>query len=745
MSIEGIVTEYECACALKQMNNNKSPGSDGLTTEFFKIFWNDIKQFYVKSLNYSFETGNLTTLQKQGIISLLPKKDKDLCNLNNWRPLTLLNTDYKIATKAIANRIKKYLPNIINCSQTGFIKGRYIGENIRLVQETIEKLDDENMPGLLFFADFEKAFDSVSHKYIIECLKTFNFGPDIIKWVKCFYQGANSCVQNAGVMSDFFSVSRGVRQGCPLSPYLFILCIEILSSTLNKDQDITVIKINGREFKCTMFADDATFAMDGSLKSFKALIQILDDFKLISGLKLNVNKTIILRVGSLRYTDIQHLKNIRFVWTSDSAKTLGIIFSTDKHKLIENNWIPKLNDFVNCLKRWNHRKLSLMGKVTVVKTFALPKLIYPLTVLNTPPVDILKQIKSEIFKFIWESKPDKIKRSTIMQDYKNGGLRMINIDYFIWALKAGWVKRIFDDSNKGIWKEFYIEKLNAFGGKVILESTLNTEDCSQIAKNNLFLRDVLTAWCKINENGSTKTVTKEIIWNNSQIKCNNNILFYRDWYDKGIKLTEHIYDFRTRQFYTVNQLKDLYGISENDFLKYYNIVSNIPKAWKNKLKTENHNILTEKINKALNAVTQQKGSVNKTLYNLQFKNATVNNIKAEEKWAKEFPQQELNWPQFYLMSFNCTIDVKLRNFQYKYLMRILPNNKYLFKCKLTPSVLCDFCSMQEETNFHLFWHCWYIQALWSKIQEILTFNNIDIQLNYFNISFGTSFKNKIKN
>ena len=73
-------------------------------------------------------------------------------------------------------------------------------------------------------------------------------------------------------------------------------------------------------------------------------------------------------------------------------------------------------------------------------------------------------------------------------------------------------------------------------------------------------------------------------------------------------------------------------------------------------------------------------------------------------------------------------------------MRILPNNKYLFKCKLTPSVLCDFCSMQEETNFHLSWHCWYIQALWSKIQEILIFNNIDIQLNYFNTSFGTSFK-----
>ena len=169
--------------------------------------------------------------------------------MNNWRPLTLLNTDYKIVTKAIANRIKKFLPKIIDCSQTGFIKGRNIGENIRLIQETIEMLEKENMPGLLFFADFEKAFDSISHKYIIKCLESFNFGTDIIKWVKCFYQGANSCVQNAGFMSNFFSISRGVRQGCPLSPYLFILCIEILSATLLNDSQITGIKINGKEFK----------------------------------------------------------------------------------------------------------------------------------------------------------------------------------------------------------------------------------------------------------------------------------------------------------------------------------------------------------------------------------------------------------------------------------------------------------------------------------------------------------------
>ena len=129
----------------------------------------------------------------------------------------------------------------------------------------------------------------------------------------------------------------------------------------------------------------------------------------------------------------------------------------------------------------------------------------------------------------------------------------------------------------------------------------------------------------------------------------------------------------------------MYNIHQKDFLKYCNIVSNISKEWKNKLKDENYNNLPKKINKALHIITQQKGSINKSLYKLQL---DVEKIKAEEKWTKEFPQQEMNWSQFYQMSFSCTVDVKLRNFNYKYLMRIIPNNRYLFKCKLVPSVLC---------------------------------------------------------
>ena len=154
-----------------------------------------------------------------------------------------MNIDYKIATKAIANRLKKIINKIISPNQIGFIKGRYIGENIRLIQEVIEHLNNTNKPGLLIFVDFEKAFDSVDHAFIIKSLKHFNFGNDLISWVKLFYTGIKGVIINNGHLSESFSIERGVRQGCPLSSFLFLICIEILSNFIAKCPEITGLNI----------------------------------------------------------------------------------------------------------------------------------------------------------------------------------------------------------------------------------------------------------------------------------------------------------------------------------------------------------------------------------------------------------------------------------------------------------------------------------------------------------------------
>ena len=203
------------------MPNNKTPGTDGFPTEFYTFFFQDFGQYLLSSFQHSFQNGRLSLDQRCGIINLIPKKDKDPLYLDNWRPISILNTDYKIIAKCLALRLKKVLQEIINSDQTGFLPGRYIGENIRLVLDMIDFTNTTNLPGLIFLADFEKAFDILEWDFLLQTLHFFGFGQDFITWIKVMYSDIKSCVLNNGHTSELFSLHRGLRQGCPLSPLLF--------------------------------------------------------------------------------------------------------------------------------------------------------------------------------------------------------------------------------------------------------------------------------------------------------------------------------------------------------------------------------------------------------------------------------------------------------------------------------------------------------------------------------------------
>ena len=180
---EGLLKEKECLEAVKLMESGKSPGTDGLPAEFYKVFWNDISSYLVSSLSdRSCEKGRLAITQRRGIISLIPKKDKALDELKNWRPITLLNCDYKIASKAIASRLKTVSPaGLIDNDQTGFLKGRSITENICQINNVISYTELKNIPGMLLFVDFENAFDTIEWSFVQQTLLCFGFGLSFIK------------------------------------------------------------------------------------------------------------------------------------------------------------------------------------------------------------------------------------------------------------------------------------------------------------------------------------------------------------------------------------------------------------------------------------------------------------------------------------------------------------------------------------------------------------------------------------
>ena len=164
----------------------------------------------IDCLNHGALQGELSISQRQGIISLIPKTDKDLLSLKNWCPISLLNTDYKIATKCIAKRLEKVLPLPIGSNQTGYIKGRFIGENIRLISDIIAQ--HENDQGMIFFLDFEKAFDSLEWDNLFRVLEEMNFGPSFRNWVHTFYHNISSCIVNNGHASEFIPLKKRVRQ-----------------------------------------------------------------------------------------------------------------------------------------------------------------------------------------------------------------------------------------------------------------------------------------------------------------------------------------------------------------------------------------------------------------------------------------------------------------------------------------------------------------------------------------------------
>ena len=249
--LEGPLLITELSNALKVMKNGKTPGIDGFPPEFFKVFWGNLKFFILRALNHAYECGEMSISLRQCIITCLPKGDKPRQFLKNFRPISLLSVIYKIGSSAIANRIKKILDYVISPEQSGFISGRYIGDSTRLIYDLMCYTDQKNIPGLLMLVDFEKAFDSVSWKFLYSVLKLLGFGSSIIQWIKTFNKNIKATIMQCGIMSEFFDIGKGCRQGDPIAPYLFIMCAQVLILMLKHNKSVRGITIGHTEFKLT--------------------------------------------------------------------------------------------------------------------------------------------------------------------------------------------------------------------------------------------------------------------------------------------------------------------------------------------------------------------------------------------------------------------------------------------------------------------------------------------------------------
>ena len=223
----------------------------------------------------------------------------------------------------------------------------------------------------------------------------------------------------------------------------------MLAEAVRRNKSIKGITIDEQEINISQYADDTTLILDGSRDSFTNSLQLLDLFGKFSGLRLNNKKTELMWIGANAGKEVDFCPEKGFKWVKDRVQALGVWLSTNPEITVEANYSERLTKVRKSLSCWELRRLSLLGKITVLKSLIVSQLVYILSPLPTNH-NAIGEIHSILFNFLWDGKGDKIKRDIMISDYENGGLRMIAIKLFNKALKLSWLKKYLD--TKKTWK-----------------------------------------------------------------------------------------------------------------------------------------------------------------------------------------------------------------------------------------------------------------------------------------------------
>jgi hypothetical protein len=285
----------ELYAALMEMRTGKSLGPDGIVLEFYRKFWDLLGEDYLQMINSSLQSGRFPPGVTQGMLALLHKGGIRQM-LTNWRPITLLNISYKIYAKALQMRLQPVLMDIISPDQSAFLPMRFILDNLLLTQETLAWAEYSKQPLVFLKLDFSKAYDMVDWPFLFQAMTAIGLPQEFNDMVRLLFQDASATVKVNGTPSEAFQIKRGVRQACPLAPYLFLVVSEVLNVMVMNDLREGRVRgiqlpVEDRQQIMAQYADDTSFILYGEESSVRNLIYTLKTFCLATGLVLNWTKS----------------------------------------------------------------------------------------------------------------------------------------------------------------------------------------------------------------------------------------------------------------------------------------------------------------------------------------------------------------------------------------------------------------------------------------------------------------------
>ena len=686
-------------------------------SNFGPVFWTDIKDIFFASVCYSRTVGELSTSQKQAIIKLLEKKDKDKRFIENWRPISLLNVDTKIVSKSLASRFLPVLPTIISSDQTAYVKGRYIGESIRLISDILDTSKLLNVSGYLLTVDLQKAFDSIDHIFLLACLEKFGFGTNFITWITILLNNNESCVSNGGHTTQYFKLNRGARQGDPIAAYLFIIVLEIFFIMVRSNNSIKPLRILDFEYLLSAYADDTTFFVS-DLDSVNAIFATFDNFSLFSGMKINMTKCELAGIGVKRsvLTALSGVKNVSLM--NDSIRGLGVNFTYDSTLFNEKNYVACIKKLQKVLHVWGMRFLSLYGKIILFKSLAFSKIIY-IASMATVPADIIKMLESIHKDFVWDKKRPNIKHLSLIRDYKYGGLKDIDIPSKFKSLHLNWLNRLFDN-NFHPWKQIPLFHFNRVSKNFQLFHPNLCVPKDMLNTIPIFYRNMVNFWQEISFSPPTNAcmVFSESLCFNSFIKIDN------------APITPSFFG-AIDQIYLSHLLNDngdflSWGEASRKFklqnyFKWIQIINAVPSNWKALVKNsasdresccfDQHLVKNERMFsiKMLNT---------RFIYDMFIDKISV--TPTSQKYFDRLFGHNLNWEKIYTLPHLVTVDTYARIFQFKLSHNTLFLNSRLFHLHYSANSLCSLCNNFSETPIHLFCECLVTVDLWNKLTSFFT-------------------------
>ncbi|RDB23311.1 Transposon TX1 uncharacterized protein [Hypsizygus marmoreus] len=500
------IKKEEVIAALQASTNGKAAGIDGIPYELWKIMQyrhDDQSKRNTPSFNIidvlqkvyadieRHGVANGTGFAEGWMCPLYKKRDKS--DIANYRPITLLNTDYKIFTKALQMKLGEVAPSLIHENQAGFMPGRSIFDQVKMVKLMTDYAEAMEENGVIIALDQEKAYDKVAHDYLWKTLAQFNLPDHFIKTIRSLYENAETKVIVNGVMSSPYRVIRGVRQGDPLSCLLFNLAIEPLATML-RQSNLRGFQIPGLREKIItlLFADDTTVFLSQGDK-FEDLENILKKWCAASTAKFNINKTEIIPVGQQLYrTEVLRTRKIdpnsnqdpipEHVHLAKEGEMVRILGSWIGNNINQSNpWSPVIEKIELYLAQWAKSHPTMEGRRLIVQMFIGGMTQY-LTKVQGMPKHIEERLENLTRSYIWDGRKPSVNLNTIYMPIEKGGRKVLDIKARNKAITLTWLRDYLKlDTRRPSWA--YVA--DALINRQILASDNVRDDESKV---NMFLQ-----------------------------------------------------------------------------------------------------------------------------------------------------------------------------------------------------------------------------------------------------------------